>query len=183
MKQCEKLDQMCFFSVGNALLFVIRRMAVWRAARTLPLHFPSPRLGEWGVFRAFHHHQSLFLTHWLSLCLFGDFQCEQQLKIGCCKADTRASTNQFGFWFLLSSSERGESAITLYPAPESVQARFFFFVCFLYSNLLSGCRNANRKALLTDWKQLGTSRSHWSRDFVMIIKNVLCWCIILKGEN
>lgn len=88
-------------------------------------------LGWMGCFAcAFHHHQSLFLTRWLSLCPFGDFQCEQQLEIGCCKADTRISTNRFSFWSLLSGGERGESAVTHYPAPESAQAIFFLLFVF-----------------------------------------------------
>lgn len=74
-KAAWKVRSDVFFTVGNALLFVNHRMTVWRAASTLSLLFASP-LGWMGCFPcAFHHNQSLFLTHRLSLCLFGDLKC------------------------------------------------------------------------------------------------------------
>lgn len=69
------------------------------------------------------------------------------------------------------------------PLPNSSVSPGHFFCLFSLQQSLEWLQKCKQKALLTDWKQLGTSQSHWSRDFVMIIKNVLSWCIILKGEN
>lgn len=74
-KQHEKLDQMCFSPWEMHCYLSFTGWQCKELHATLPLHFPSP-LGWMACFPcSFHHNQSLFLTHWLSLCLFGDLKC------------------------------------------------------------------------------------------------------------
>lgn len=155
MTRCEKLDQMCFSlreMQVKALLFVIHGAVntkmVWRAARTLPFHLPSPHLVDWSDFPVPSTTSSFYsqLADCHRICLLTP-STNNSLDLAVqswhsSRAEGLVPTNS-ALW---SCSEAvSESAVTHYPAPESAQAIFFFFGCFLYSNLLSGCRNANRK--------------------------------------
>lgn len=192
MTRCEKLDQMCFSlreMQVKALLFVIHGAVntkmVWRAARTLPFHLPSPHLVDWSDFPVPSTTSSFYsqLADCHRICLLTP-STNNSLDLAVqswhsSRAEGLVPTNS-ALW---SCSEAvSESAVTHYPAPESAQAIFFFWL-FSLQQSLEWLQKCKQKAFLTDWKQLGTSQSYWSRDFVMIIKNVLCWCIILKGEN
>lgn len=192
MTRCEKLDQMCFSlreMQVKALLFVIHGTVntkmVWRAARTLPSHLPSPHLVDWSDFPVPSTTSSFYsqLADCHRICLLTP-STNNSLDLAVqswhsSRAEGLVPTNS-ALW---SCSEAvSESAVTHYPAPESAQAIFFFWL-FSLQQSLEWLQKCKQKAFLTDWKQLGTSQSYWSRDFVMIIKNVLCWCIILKGEN
>lgn len=194
MTRCEKLDQICFSlreMQVKALLFVIRGAVnmkmVWRAARTLPFHLPSPHLVDWSDFPVPSTTTSIYsqLTERHRICLLTP-STNNSLNLAVqswhsSRAEGLVPTNSALCSCLEAVSERWKCRNPL-PSPW-VSPGHFFFRLFSLQQSLEWLQKCKQKVLLTDWKQLGTSQSYWSRDFVMIIKNVLCWCIILKGEN
>lgn len=151
MKQRERLDQRGFSQreAHRCLPFRARAAWCWYMLQAL---FPStfhPLPWLTGVFSFHHHPQNLFSTLWLSVCLFGDFRHQQQLQIGCRKAQAARSSRYQAIQHLAPDAGSEWEVKVLQPItqPLSQPGPYFFiiFVCFLYSNLLSGCRNANSK--------------------------------------
>lgn len=142
MTRCEKLDQICFSlreMQVKALLFVIRGAVnmkmVWRAARTLPFHLPSPHLVDWSDFPVPSTTTSIYsqLTERHRICLLTP-STNNSLNLAVqswhsSRAEGLVPTNSALCSCLEAVSERWKCRNPL-PSPWVSPGHFFFSVVF-----------------------------------------------------